>query len=81
MSDVALANVEALADGEGPLDTSYERHPFTCTIYGHGKVKIAGGSILEVNGSLSFDGGLYCTSGGNATCNPTECGQLWEWIF
>jgi uncharacterized Zn-binding protein involved in type VI secretion len=79
LSILALKNVEALAQETHP--TIYNRHPFQCTITGKGKVKIAGGNIVEVNGSLAFDGGMYCTSGGNATCTPAECGQLWQWIF
>jgi hypothetical protein len=87
LSTLAKANLEALAQesggntGEGGLDTSYNRNPFQCTIYGNGKVKLVGGSIIQINGSLSFDGGIYCTSGGNATCSPIECATLWQWIF
>jgi hypothetical protein len=82
LSDLTLANVNAIAQNEaGGNATAYNRHPFQCTIYGNGKVKIAGGSILEVKGQLSFDGGLYCTDNGNATCTPMECFHLWQWVF
>jgi hypothetical protein len=94
-STIFWANVDALASGEGGpsdnadaldsgekgLSTNYNRHPFSCTIYGNGKIKIVGGSIIEIKGSLSFDGGLYCSSGGESTCTPIECAQLWQWIF
>jgi hypothetical protein len=81
LSAIGLANVEALANEEGGFATNYNRHPFTCTIYGNGKVRIVGGNILEVKGSLSFDGGLYCSAGGTYSCTPAECTQLWQWIF
>lgn len=83
LSDLALANVEALANEEsgGGLDANYNRHPFNCTIYGNGKVQILGGNILKVNGSLTFEGGLYCSKGGSFTCTPIECAQVWQWIF
>jgi hypothetical protein len=61
--------------------TIYNRHSFQCTIYGNGKVQILGGKIIEVDGEMKFDGGLYCSSGGNTTCTPMECFQLWQWIF
>ncbi|WP_313381518.1 NVEALA domain-containing protein [Proteiniphilum saccharofermentans] len=79
VSSLTLANVEALAQETHP--TIYNRHPFQCTITGNGKVKIAGGTIVEVKGSLSFDGGISCSSSGNMTCTPVECAQLWQWVF
>ena len=81
LSALALANVEALARDEGGLDTSYNRNPFLCTIYGNGKIKMLNGTIFEIKGSLSFDGGMFCTSGGSATCTNVECSDLWEAIF
>jgi hypothetical protein len=84
MSNLTLKNLEAFTQesGEsGGLSTIYNRHTFQCSVYGNGKIQIAGGTILTVKGSLTFDGGLYCTSGGNATCSPVECAQLWTWIL
>ncbi|MDR0892596.1 MAG: NVEALA domain-containing protein [Mediterranea sp.] len=80
LGDVALANVEALAADEHD-GTIYNRNSYKCTITGNGKVKIAGGNVLEVKGYLAFDGGVYCTSNGNATCRDIECMELWHWIF
>ncbi|ATA75893.1 hypothetical protein CGC52_10995 [Capnocytophaga sp. H2931] len=79
---LTLANVEALEQNESDgVQAVWNRNTFTCTIYGNGKIKIAGGSIVEVKGSLTFDGGLYCTTDGNATCSPVECNDLWQQIF
>lgn len=84
MSLLGLANLEALAQNEsgtGGFQTIYKRNDFKCIIYGHGKIQIAGGTILEVRGELAFDGGVYCSEGGSDSCYPTECYQLWHWIF
>jgi hypothetical protein len=83
VSNLTLLNLEAFSQesGGGGLNTIYNRHPFQCTANGNGKIQLVGGTILTVKGSLSFDGGLYCTSGGNATCTPMECAQLWSWIL
>jgi hypothetical protein len=85
VSNLILQNVMAFTqesgESSGVLDTSYNRHPFQCTVSGNGKIKVVGGSIMQVDGCLSFDGGLYCTSGGNATCSPKECVDVWHWIF
>ena len=84
LSDIALANVEALADGEnGSLDCNYLRDEGKCTIY----VGI-GGSIkllknLEVlsadsQGNVTFDGKVVCSSGGSSTCKQVECYDLYQ---
>jgi hypothetical protein len=82
-SSLTLANIVALAEESesAGLDTKYVRKPFNCEITGNGKIKLVGGTIVEVKGSLSFSGGLVCESGGKATCTPTECASLWQWIF
>ncbi len=65
----------------GGLDTRYNRIDFDCTVKGNGKIKLVGGSILEVDGFLSFSGGASCSAHGNETCTPVECMQLWQWMF
>lgn len=84
LSDVAMANVEALANGEGGgLDCNYLRDEGTCTIY----VGI-GGSLrllktLEVlsadsQGNITIEGKVVCSSGGSSTCKPFECYELYQ---
>jgi hypothetical protein len=75
---IANANAEALAR-EG-LDTSYIRSEDDCSIYGNGKIKLVGGTIITVNGYLSIEGKVVCSSGGNSTCTPIECAQVWQWL-
>ena len=79
ISRTMLSNMIALA--QEPLDANYVRHEGTCTITGNGKVKLLSGTIIEVKGELVFDGKIVCSSGGNFTCTPIECAQLWQWIF
>lgn len=82
MPALMKSNIEALTRDEGGLDTNYNRHPFQCSIQvaAHAKVEVFGLGILraDASGKLSFDGGLYCTSGGNATCRSIECADLYQ---
>lgn len=83
-----LANIEALTQyepGGGDLDTNYVRNPSKCSIYIgiNGKLKLFGVGILKADatGYVSFDGQVSCQSGGNSTCRPVECIDLYEIIL
>lgn len=94
LSVLAKANIEALASSEdetvnsgegGGWDTVYERTEGTCTITvgAKGKIKVFGVGIMYANaqGEISFDGKVVCHGGGNSSCTPIECIQLYEAIF
>ncbi|MBO8452323.1 MAG: hypothetical protein IAC06_05510 [Bacteroidetes bacterium] len=76
------ANAEALAAEEtGGLDANYKRKEEKCTITaGAGaKIKIFGGNItVGSRGTVTFDGKVICKSGGDETCRPIECIDLYE---
>lgn len=80
-SDLFLANVEALSSNEN-LDCNYRREEGTCRIEvgAHGKIEILGGTILKAgtDGIIEFDGKVVCHYGGNATCRPIECEDLYK---
>lgn len=80
-SDLFKANVEALSTGEN-LDCNYKREEGRCSIEvgAHGKIELFGGNILKAgaDGVIEFDGKVVCVSGGNATCRPIECEDLYK---
>lgn len=83
LTGFALANVEALARREA-LDCSYVREDNKCTIEvgAKGEIRLLGGSILKAgaDGNITFDGQVVCSSGGNKTCKPVECVELYTVI-
>lgn len=86
LTDVALANVEALANYIDKLDCQYVRDDKgTCTINvgTKGKIKLFNGTILsaDAKGNISFDGKVICSSGGSSTCRPIECIDLFEVVL
>lgn len=85
LTDIAWANVEALADSNDKLDCNYTREESKCTINvgAKGKIKILNGSVLtaDAQGEISFDGKVACISGGNSTCRPIECIDLYTIIL
>ena len=85
LSDVALANVEALAGSNEGLDCSYTREEGKCTINvgAKGEIKLLNGSIIKAgtSGEISFDGKVVCGAGGNLTCTPVECITLYTIII
>lgn len=56
-----------------------------CRIYVglKGSVKLFGGTIVkaDADGYAKFDGQLTCGGGGNLTCTPIECRELYESIL
>lgn len=78
-------NIEALAEKEGGLDCSNNRHPSKCEIYVgiKGKIKLLGSTIISTgaNGYVRFDGQVACSSEGDFACTPVECKELYEAIF
>jgi hypothetical protein len=59
--DLALANVEALAQESGGTGTQYIKLTLTC-------YKVVYGGVLETNGTYTS-----CSYGGYASCTPTSC--------
>ena len=86
MSYLTKQNLEALVQStrEGGLDCSYIREESTCNIYvgANGRIKLFGVGIIKADaqGRVSFDGKVVCRSGGNATCKPIECADLYQII-
>ena len=80
-SDLFLANVEALSAGE-KIDCNYNRSEGQCEVEvgAHGKIEILGETIIKAgaDGKISFDGKVICSSGGNASCTPVECEDLYK---
>lgn len=80
--NLILANTEALAAGEESLDCNYSRNESQCSIYvgAKGYVKLLGGTIIKAgaDGYARFDGKVVCIRGGNSTCKPVECIDLYE---
>ena len=80
LSDVLLANIEALAQGEGGLDTNYEPVPYDCTIH----VGVGGsfGPIkANAQGNVVISGARDCEAGGNKTCAPVTCAEIYASIL
>lgn len=83
LSDVAIENLEALANGEGGgLDCSYVREEGKCTLnIGAGSsIKLFNMQIIhaDAQGNVIFDGKVVCKSGGSSTCKPIECYDLYQ---
>ena len=80
-SDLTMANVEALSEGDATLDCSYVRKTESCVVYvgAKGHVKLFNGTILtaDANGKISIDGVVVCSSGGTTACKPVECVDLY----
>ena len=86
LSDIAMANVEALAQSEnGSMDCNYRREEGTCTINvgSHGSIKLLSGTILKADaqGYITFDGKVSCESGGSSSCRNIECVDIYKMIF
>lgn len=86
LSDIAMANVEALAQSEnGGMDCNYRREEDKCTIYvgSHGSIKLFSGTILKADaqGNITFDGKVSCESGGSSSCRNIECVDVYKMIF
>lgn len=83
MSDMAIENVEALAEDEGGgLDCNYLREEGTCTIHVGvgGSVRLFTMEIIHADsqGNITFDGKVVCSRGGSSTCKPIECYDLYQ---
>ena len=83
LSDVALANVEALASDEGGgLDCNYLRDEGTCTIYVGigGSIELFNMKIIHADsqGYITIDGKVNCSKGGSSTCRQIECYDLYK---
>lgn len=86
LTDVALANVEALANYIDKLDCQYVRDDkgiCTINVGTKGKIKLFNGTILsaDAEGNISFDGKVICSSGGSSACRPIECIDLYEVVL
>lgn len=79
-SALALSTVKAVGESNSDIECSYNRHDFQCTVEGNGKIEIFKLGVTTIKGSLIFDGGLYCTGGGNESCKDIECVDLYSWI-
>lgn len=82
--NLSAASVKALSGeagtgGETSLDCSYNRHPFTCSINGNGKIEVFGKGVITVKGHLDLDGGMACSGGGKMSCRNVECVDLYMW--
>ncbi len=79
-----LANIEALTSSP-EFQTIYNREEGSCTINVgvKGSIKLLGGTILtaDANGNVTFDGKVICSGGGNSSCTPVECVDLYETIL
>ena len=86
ISNLTKQNLEALVQStrEGGLDCNYSREESKCSIYigANGRIKLFGVGIIkaDANGWVNFDGKVVCRSGGNATCKPIECADLYQII-
>lgn len=87
LNPVALANIDALTEAEGEaggLDTSYNRHEGYCEFYvkANATITILGLGIFTAdgNGLVKISGQLACSSGGNFTCRPIECYDIYQMI-
>ena len=75
--------IESLAGNEsGSLDCNYEREEGRCAVYVgvKGELRLLGGAILKAgaDGYVRFDGKVVCVRGGNKTCKPVECVDLYQ---
>lgn len=84
-SPLMRANLEALSSLEDDSKTIYKRYESTCKIYvgAKGKIILLSGAVIKAdgNGYVEFDGKVVCASGGEFTCSPVECKDLYEAIF
>ena len=84
VNDLLAANVDALADNEsgGKLDTSYKRSEDDCviTVSAGVKLEIFGVGVIDAKagGKISVGVKVVCSSGGNETCRPVECIDLYS---
>ncbi len=84
VNDLLSANVDALADNEsgGKLDTSYKRSEDDCeiTVSAGIKLEIFGVGVIDAKGGGKVSVGVkvVCSSGGNETCRPVECIDLYR---
>ncbi len=84
LSSVMLENIEALADGESSMDCNYIPKGKECSITVSADVaaKIFGitgkgdGSVV-----VNITGAQECELGGNSTCVPVQCNELYSTIF
>lgn len=64
---------------DGKLDCNYVRKETTCKIRGNGSIQVVGVGIIKVKGELEIDGKVVCSGGGNDSCTPIECKDLYFW--
>ena len=85
LTDIALANVEALSQSREGLDCNYTREEGKCEVFvgAKGKIKMFNGTIIEAgtSGIISFDGKVVCGRNGRLTCEPIECKTLYTIIL
>ncbi len=88
LNPAVLANIDALTEAEGEdgggLDCSYDRETNECYIYVgiKGSVELFGFGVLYAgaDGYVRVKAEVICKSGGNSTCTPFECFQLYSLI-
>mgnify|MGYP003407742295 FL=1 len=79
-SSIVSANIEALSGGL-TLDTNYIQHEGTCPIKVEGDMIIKfinAGLTLKGDGTITLDGKVTCEGGGNHTCFPKSCDDLYK---
>lgn len=91
-NNIVLANIDALLQnesnteqGQGSLDTSYKRHDNKCSIYvgAYAEVKIFGLGFFKADGDgfIHVSGQVTCEAGGDMTCKPVECIEIYELVL
>jgi hypothetical protein len=87
-SDVVKANVAALSDdepGSNGVNTAYLRNDSDCVFHvGAGvSINVFGIGVLTAgpDGNLSIPGKVICMAGGNMTCKPVECIDIYAVLF
>lgn len=84
--EMIAANVEALShdEGAGGLVCNYSVDAKQCSITVSAEVAAkllgipaSGGGLVN----LHIDGAQECISGGNSTCTPVQCSELYQHLF
>ena len=87
LTQIQINNINALADSgaDASLDTQYAREEGVCkvTLAPGVQIKVRGKEIISAgaDGTATFDGKVICHKGGDATCTPVECKDIYEVIF
>ena len=78
-----LENAIALSQREYIENCVRKEGECTVDVGVKGSIKLLGGTILKAgaDGTVSFDGQVTCSSGGDTYCAPVECVDLYTAIF